>query len=162
MTFHRLLICILLILAMPVALAAKHGRPINPDSMGLSRGSVFSVPKQKVFNDRGQLPGQNPLLPRAYPGAPPQIPHAIGAFLPITSLSNMCLACHSRPEAWGTPRTSGTPTPIPRSHYIDLRNTPDKVADNPVGARYNCNQCHVPQTNATPLVKNTFGARRTR
>lgn len=162
MTFHRLLVCILLILAMPAALAAKHGRPIDPDSTGLSRGSVFKVPKQKVYADRGQLPGQNPLLPRAYPGAPPQIPHAIGDFLPITAQSNMCVACHNRPDAWDSRRASGTPTPIPRSHYTDQRNAPHKVTGQLIGARYNCNQCHVPQMKATPLVKNTFGARRSR
>lgn len=162
MTFHRLLVCILLILATPAVLAAKPVRSIDPDSTGLSQGSVFDVPKQAIYADQGQLPGGNPLLPRAYPGAPPQIPHAIGDFLPLTIESNMCVACHNRPDAWDTPRASGTPTPIPRSHYTDLRHAPDKVTAHLIGARYNCNQCHVPQMNAAPLVKNTFGAKRSK
>jgi nitrate reductase cytochrome c-type subunit len=72
------------------------------------------------------------------------------------------MACHNLPDMWGKKRDKGVATPIPQSHYTDLRKAPGKVGDKVVGARYNCNQCHVPQMNASPLVGNTFSAGRKR
>jgi nitrate reductase cytochrome c-type subunit len=43
-----------------------------------------------------------------------------------------------------------------------LRKSPGKVGENLVGARYNCNQCHVSQTDAPALVGNTFSSGRAR
>jgi cytochrome c-type protein NapB len=135
-------------------------RPIAADSMGLSKSSVFNTPSPKVYQYSGGQPGQNKLLPRAYQGAPPQIPHDIGDFLPITAQANMCIACHNQPEQWGKKVEMGAPTPIPPSHYSDHRNAPGKVTDHLINARYNCNQCHVPQADASALVENTFAAPR--
>ena len=147
-------------IAMIAASSFVHAaQPIPADSMGLSKGSVFDVPAQKTYDTKAKPPGQNKLLPRAYQGAPPQIPHQVGDFLPITSQSNMCIACHNAPDQWGKKRESGQPTPIPPSHYTDQRNAPDKVGDHLVSARYTCNQCHVPQLDARPLVGNTFSVR---
>lgn len=142
--------------------ASFAGSPIDADDMGLSKGSVFDVPAPKVYHYANTPPGASIVLPRAYPGAPPQIPHDIADFLPITTASNMCISCHDQPGQWGKKRDKGTPTPIPQSHYTDLRNAPGKVTDHLINARYNCNQCHVPQTDAAPLVENTFSARRAR
>jgi len=50
----------------------------------------------------------------------------------------------------------GEPTPLPASHYTDLRNAPGKVGDTVTGARWVCTSCHVPQTDAKPLVGNRF------
>lgn len=160
MTLQHLLIALAMTIAAPsAALAAQ---PVKADSMGLSKGSVFEVPAQKAYTTKAAAPGQNKVLPRAYPGAPPQIPHDISDFLPITAESNMCIACHNQPDQWGKKREPGTPTPIPQSHYTDLRNAPGKVTDHLINARHNCNQCHVPQLDATPLVENTFAAKRTK
>jgi cytochrome c-type protein NapB len=159
MTLHRILIVIMLLTA---GTAFAGGKGIPADSMGLSKSSVFKVPAQKAYSSKAEQPGQNELLPRAYPGAPPQIPHSIADFLPITTQSNMCIACHANPGQWGQKREKGTPTPIPPSHYTDRRNAPDKVTDHLMGARFNCNQCHVPQLDAKPLVENTFSAGRKR
>lgn len=131
---------------------------IKTNDMGLSKTSVFDVPTPKVYHYRDAQPGQSKLLPRAYPGAPPQIPHAIGDFLPITAQSNMCISCHYLPEQWGKKLEAGMATPIPSTHYTDQRNAPGKVTDHLVGARYNCNLCHVPQTDAPALVENTFSS----
>lgn len=160
MNFHRVAIGLILTIASHAAWSA--GSAIPADSMGLNKGSVFDVPQQKVYRDDHGMPGQNKLLPRAYLNAPPQIPHAVDDFLPITAQGNLCFACHNRPDQWGKKRNAGEATPIPPSHYTDLRNAPDKVTDQLIGARYNCNQCHVPQMNATPLVENTFSAKRAR
>jgi len=132
---------------------------IKTEEMGLSKTSVFEVPTPKIYHYGDASPGQSKLLPRAYPGAPPQVPHAIADFLPITKDSNMCVACHSLPEQWGKEREAGVPTPIPATHYTDRRNAPDKVTDHLINARYNCNQCHVPQADAPALVENTFSTK---
>lgn len=142
--------------------SAFAGKAIPADSMGLSKESVFSVPTPKVYHYPETQPMQSKPLPRAYPGAPPQIPHDIYDFLPITADSNMCVACHAQPGEWGKKREKGAPTPIPPSHYTDLRNAPGKVTDHLIEARYNCNQCHVPQTDAPPLVQNSFSTRQAR
>ena len=160
MTFQRIFACLaLMAVTSSAALAAQ---AIAADSTGLSKGSVFEVPAPKVYTTKAGQPGQNKVLPRAYLNAPPQISHDIGDVLPITVQSNMCIACHAQPEQWGKKREKGAPTPIPPSHYTDLRNAPDKVTDHLINARFNCNQCHVPQTDAAPLVENTFSSRRAR
>lgn len=133
--------------------------PIQANDTGLSKGSVFDIPTPKIYHYSNAPAGESKVLPRAYSGAPPQISHDISEHLPITSQNNMCLACHNQPALWGKKLERGTPTPIPPSHYTDLRNAPGKVTENVVGARYNCNQCHVPQADAKPLVENTFTPR---
>jgi len=148
-----------IVLALATATPALAVQPIPADSMGLSKSSVFEVPTPQVYRYKGQFPGQDDVLPRAYQGAPPQIPHDIGGFLPITAQGNMCIGCHDQPAQWGKKRGKGTPTPIPQSHYTDMRNAPGKVSQHLVKARFNCNQCHVPQADAAPLVENTFSAK---
>ncbi len=160
MCFHHLVVGLMLIVA--GIGAAQAAQPIAPDSMGLSKGSVFDTPSPQVYQYKGESAGQNKVLPRAYLNAPPQIPHDISNFLPITTESNMCVACHNRSDLWGKKLAQGEPTPIPKSHFTDLRNAPGKVADHLIKARFNCNQCHVPQANAQPLIENTFGSRRGR
>lgn len=150
------------LIMMMAASSVFSAQPIPADSMGLSKGSVFGQPAQKAYGTTAKSAGENKLLPRAYQGAPPQIPHDIGDFLPITAQNNMCVACHNLPDQWGGPRGKGIPTPIPQSHYTDLRNAPGKVSDHLINARYNCNLCHVPQMDAKPLVENTFAAKRAR
>ena len=157
MTLHHSFAGFMLMAASCAAFAAQ---PISADSMGLSKTSVFDVPDPKVYHYPTVQPGESTVLPRGYPGAPPQIPHDVSEFLPITVQSNMCIACHAQPELWGKPREKGKPTPIPQSHYTDLRNAPGKVTDHLINARYNCNQCHVPQADAPALVQNTFGPKR--
>lgn len=135
---------------------------MTTNSMGLSKSSVFDIPTPQVFRYGETPPGKSKVLPRAYLNAPPQIPHDINYFLPITAQKNMCISCHAKPDQWGKKREQGTPTPIPPSHYTDLRNAPGKVTDHLIGARYNCNLCHVRQADAPPLVENTFSSRRAR
>lgn len=142
--------------------ASFAGQPIQANVMGLSKGSVFDTPTPKVYRYDNTPPGESKVLPRAYLNAPPQISHDVSDFLPITAQSNMCIACHNQPAQWGKKREPIAPTPIPPSHFTDQRKAPGKVTENLVGARYNCNQCHVPQTDAAPLVENTFSPGRTK
>ncbi len=83
----------------------------------------------------------------AYRQQPPLIPHKIDGYQVSTS-NNACMNCHDWPghiEA-KAPKVSET-------HYVDREGVRlDKVA----GTRYFCQQCHVPQVDAKPLVNNTF------
>jgi cytochrome c-type protein NapB len=123
----------------------------TPDTeIGLSKVSVFEDPSPAPVADNQAEPGGTTLLPRAFPGSPPAVPHIVADYLPITRDENLCFDCHQvQVEDW----SEGDPTPIPASHYVDLRNAPTKFQDAPVGARYVCVTCHVAQTEATPLVK---------
>jgi cytochrome c-type protein NapB len=84
---------------------------------------------------------------RNYPEQPPVIPHAIQGYQ-LSLATNRCLTCHRRQyvEASGAPMISVT-------HYIDREG--QMLAD-VAPRRYFCTQCHVPQTDAPPLVENTF------
>ena len=100
-------------------------------------------------NDSG--PGERPVRPRPFPGAPPAIPHAIGDFLPITREANACVDCHGVAE-----KKPGEPTPLPPSHYVDLRPAPAKRGEKVAGARWVCTACHLPQQDVKPLVGSPF------
>lgn len=95
-------------------------------------------------------PGEAKVYERSYENAPPLIPHSIEDMLPITKDNNTCLSCHDKSIA----KDVGA-TPIPASHYYDFRH--DKITGSVISdARFNCTQCHVPQSDAKPLVGNTF------
>ena len=84
---------------------------------------------------------------RNYPEQPPVIPHTIEGYQ-ITLRNNQCLTCHARQFIEG----SGAPM-ISVTHFMDRDG--QVLAD--VGPRrYFCNACHVSQTDAQPLVRNTF------
>ena len=147
---------IIVVVAMLVGVAAFAGEdpPSEggiPDSqVGLIEGSVFDTFSPPAIPENESAPGELPLPARANEESPPVIPHGIVDFLPITADSNLCLDCHAIDE-----KQEGEPTPIPASHYVDLRNAPDKQVGEMVGARYLCVSCHVSQTRATPLVGNS-------
>jgi len=128
---------------------------IKDSSTGLSKQSVFEVPTPEAFNYKGVMPGTDPVYMRAYPGAPPQIPHNIELMTPVKAAVNYCLSCHGSSAELSQP-LKDKPTPIPVSHYTDLRHAPDMATKKLVGARYVCTQCHVPQADVEPLVKNKF------
>jgi nitrate reductase cytochrome c-type subunit len=50
----------------------------------------------------------------------------------------------------------GEATPIPASHYVDLRNAPGVRGAEVAGARWVCTACHVPQQDVQPLVGSPF------
>lgn len=121
--------------------------PIPDAALGLSKGSVFDVPAPPAVKPNPSAPGELPVLPRPYALAPPRIPHAIDDFLPITQQQSSCLDCHGVKE-----KKQGEPTPIPASHYVDLRRAPGKPGSQLSGARWVCTACHVPRTEAQPLA----------
>ncbi|MDP3536650.1 nitrate reductase cytochrome c-type subunit [Halomonas sp. M1] len=84
---------------------------------------------------------------RSYPEQPPVIPHAIRDYQ-VDMRVNQCLNCHSREQAV----SAGAPM-VSITHFMD-RHKQVLAAVSP--DRYFCTQCHVPKTDATPLVPNRF------
>lgn len=84
---------------------------------------------------------------RNYPMQPPTVPHKTDGYQ-VDLNSNKCLTCHSRR------RTEETQAPmVSVTHYMDRDgNFLAEVSPR----RYFCNQCHVTQTTAKPLIDNTF------
>lgn len=154
----RLYISVGIVLVIGGIAIAQADKFFSDKGLGLSKTSVFEVPTPEPFDYNEAFPGTSKILPRAYPGAPPQIPHNIQMFTPITAANNACLACHDKRELIGK-KAAGQPTPIPLSHYTDLRHAPDKAGKKLVGARYLCTQCHVPQGKVPPLVENNFSSK---
>jgi cytochrome c-type protein NapB len=144
------------ILFLPFSLLnMSYAAGVDDSSLGLSKTDVSSSPAPDKFHYAENFPGTGKVLPRSYKGAPPQIPHNIESFLPVTKENNMCKSCHDNPSMIGK-QTKGSPTPIPLSHYIDVRHKPGQVGKTVIGARTVCTQCHVPQAQTKPLVDNTF------
>ncbi len=84
---------------------------------------------------------------RDYPMELPTIPHKIDAYQ-VDLRTNKCLSCHS----WRRVEESQAPM-VSVTHYMD-RDTQFLAEVSP--RRYFCGQCHVVQTDAKPLVENTF------
>lgn len=95
----------------------------------------------------GKTPGEQEKIARTFEQQPPLIPHKIEG-MKLNFQTNKCLECHDRPFY----KKEEAPK-IGDSHYTTRDGKPmEKISM----ARYNCNQCHVQQVNAPPLVANTF------
>ena len=84
---------------------------------------------------------------RNYDQQPPLIPHDV-ADHKITKTSNECLFCHTWKDA-----DENSPTKVSRTHFKDYSSTDDA---NLSSRRWFCVQCHVSQTDAKPLVGNSY------
>ena len=87
--------------------------------------------------------GDSP-IPRTFDHQPPLVPHTVTEY-EITAAKNDCLECHGVAG-------SGAPA-LHASHYLDRDG---KKSDKVAAQWYFCNQCHVGQVDAKPLVENTF------
>ncbi|WP_419901715.1 nitrate reductase cytochrome c-type subunit [Kiloniella sp.] len=84
---------------------------------------------------------------RNYPEQPPTIPHKVRSY-EISTNANKCMSCHART------RTGESQAPmVSITHYMDRDN---QVLATVSPRRYFCNQCHVTQVDAPPLVENEF------
>ncbi len=146
---------------------------ISEEEIGYRNASLYN--EEANLNDLAsypnRIPGSAEKIERAFENAPPLIPHTVKGFYPITKDKNLCIKCHLPAIA-----DSLKSTPMPKSHFTNYRpkHNYDKgkfsrsVGENEVVStdlngklylgRYNCSQCHVPQTNATPEIQNTFEA----
>ena len=125
---------------------------VKDSSLGLSRTSVFDVPAPPLFHAEDSTPGEKPLPPRISTVAPPVIPHGIDAFDPIRRDANACVDCH---QVEG-PKKAGEATPIPASHFYDLRRAPTVKGEKLAGTRWVCTACHVARTDAPPAVGSSY------
>ena len=85
--------------------------------------------------------------PRAYPMQPPTIPHKIDGYQ-VDMYANKCMSCHSRSRT-----ADSQAIMVSVTHYMDREG--NFLADMSP-RRYFCEQCHVVQENARPLVGNDF------
>lgn len=84
---------------------------------------------------------------RAYRQQPPLVPHATEKY-EVDLKVNQCLRCHD----WPNNVRENAPK-ISETHYVDRQG---KRLDQISSTRWFCTQCHVPQSDAKPLVENAF------
>lgn len=124
---------------------------VTEEDLGLRKENLYTekgiAPVKADFTK--PAPGMSKKFQRSYENAPPLIPHSVDGLLPITKNNNACLGCHMPNVA----KSMGA-TPIPKTHFMDFRS--QKRLNHLAQQRFNCSQCHVPQANVKPLVKNTF------
>lgn len=152
----------------------------SEESLGLRKVDLYAentvTPDKTSYKEAAA--GTSTKIERAFENAPPMIPHSVDGMLPITISDNQCTACHDPAVA-----ESMGATPIPTSHFTDLRpqtslaengkivkegkevnNTSDmklptqKKLAHLAGARFNCSQCHAPQSEGKLIVENEFQA----
>ncbi len=131
---------------------------INENDLGLRKGDIFTEDEVSGVEAKysSAAPGTSSRLDRSFTNAPPMIPHEIQDMLPITIKNNQCISCHSRESAKEMKASMPNLTPIPDTHYMDLRSKDQKDLGHLAGARFNCVQCHAPQADVKPLVENNF------
>lgn len=115
------------------------------------RGGVDIATPDTPPEDTTQLgakPGLQKPIARSFQQQPPLIPHATMYFDDINLEENQCLSCHDVT----TYKEKRAPK-IGKSHFLDRDGKVQKAVSK---SRYACVQCHVPQTDAPPLVDNTF------
>ena len=84
---------------------------------------------------------------RNYTWQPPTIPHRVDGYQ-VDKNFNKCMDCHSRAKA-----EFSQAVPVSVTHYMDRDG---HMLGQVSTRRYFCQQCHVPQADAKPLVNNTF------
>jgi len=155
---------------------------ISEESLGLRKTNLYAEGSETVGDKANYLTaaaGSGHKIKRAFQDAPPMIPHDTEGMLPITINDNQCTACHM-PEV----AESMGATPLPSSHFMDfrpktamgadgkmtkngkvLKNTTNETREDIsikstgsklAGARFNCSQCHAPQSGDDLAVQNTF------
>ena len=153
---------------------AKAVASISEESLGLRKTDLYQENDTTASKTeyRGAQAGTSTKIKRAFQDAPPMIPHDVTDFLPITREYNACVGCHAPDIA---PAMGATP--IPPSHYLDMRprhicdgvkfkkkidntknETDIKKLTHLSQARFNCSQCHAPQSQGNPSVENLFEA----
>ncbi len=163
----------LLSISCSVASAKEVAKPVvSEESLGLRKTTLYSedntVADKTAYSTAQATTSTR--IKRAFQDAPPMVPHDTEGMLPIKAGDNSCVGCHM-PEV--APAMGATPIPV--SHFTDFRpkhklvngefqkvvdNYKNEVAiqkkDTLQNARYNCSQCHAPQSQGKLLVENTF------
>jgi cytochrome c-type protein NapB len=164
-----------------VAGCSTASKTYSEESLGLRKVDLYSentvTPDETKYSQAAA--GTSTKFNRAFQDAPPMIPHSVDGMLPITVDNNQCVGCH-------TPGVAETlnALPYPKSHMTNFRPETSLAEDGKIvkngkavdntssdkmeyvtikemaslsGARFNCSQCHAPQSEGQ-LVENTFQA----
>lgn len=153
---------------------------VSEESLGLRKTDLYSetlVTPDKTEYSKSSI-GSGNTINRAFQDAPPMIPHDVEGMLPITIADNQCKMCHVD----SAPYDATIPS-VPKSHLTDFRPMTSLAKDGKIvkngkrientssekleyvtikekqgliGARYNCSQCHAPQSEGGLVVDNTF------
>ena len=137
-----LALCLAQTFLAPAVVVAATEAPVKLQSL---RGAEINASDPEGDGTRQGC--DQPPLPRDFVQQPPLIPHTIKGYT-VTKNFNKCLDCH----AWARAKESGA-TKISVTHFKD-RDGQELSSVSP--RRYFCSQCHVPQSDAKPLVGNTF------
>lgn len=106
-----------------------------------------NIDEQKEPNRIPKVANTDVKQTRNYPMQPPVIPHTTRNY-EVNTLNNKCMSCHSRQ------RTEESQAPMVSVTHFMNRDGNFLAEISP--RRYFCNQCHVTQVDAKPLVENTF------
>lgn len=85
---------------------------------------------------------------RNFEEQPPLVPHEVDKYT-INLTENKCLDCHMKQPG----KDKAKSVEMSEAHFTDRNGN---KLDHPSGSRHFCNQCHVPQIDAKPLVDSTF------
>jgi len=161
-------------------------KEVSELTLGLRQTDLYSEKDETtgVKTDYSRpAPGSSTKFERAYVNAPPMIPHSVEGLLPIMKDNNQCLGCHM-PEV--AKSMGATPIPVSHfTNYRpktvlnkdgelvkegkivgrakgDMGNVSDILiakttkSDKIYQGRFNCSQCHAPQSKTDTVVGNTF------
>ncbi|MFT5662070.1 MAG: cytochrome c-type protein NapB [Sulfurimonas sp.] len=154
---------------------------VSEESLGLRKTGLYgeATTTSSKTEYTHTAPGESVKFKRAFQDAPPMISHTVEGMLPIKIDSNQCLSCHMPKMARLVNATA-----IPKSHFTNFRPSTHmidgqivksgRVIENTstanlgnvsivrqgelVGARFNCTQCHAPQSQGNLAVENKFEA----
>ena len=130
-------------------------------AFGLMLGTTSTIAKESISSLRGDhdLSGdaveakkmkqvsQKGGFERSFAQQPPMVPHKVDKDV-INLKTNTCMKCHSK----ATYEKEKAPM-VGESHFLSRE---DKELEKVSARRYFCNQCHAPQVDAAPIVKNEF------
>ena len=178
MNINKKLISILSLVAIVSVSGLSAADFVSEESLGLRKTDLYSEKADtagEATTYGKSAAGTSKRFDRAFENAPPMIPHDVEGMLPIKIGNNACTGCHM-PEV----APSMKATPIPKSHFASFRPATAIAADGKItkegksvdntgdfktivtkldklsNARFNCSQCHAPQSTQAPLVGNTF------
>lgn len=132
------------------ASSAKKTEISNPGGIGglESLRGLAELETTRPADPMKRYPRDQGVIDSDYVYQPPLIPHTIRNY-EVSLNANKCLACHS----WKNAKEMGA-TKISVTHYIAPQE--GQVLSDVSPSRYFCQQCHVPQADAKPLVENDF------
>jgi nitrate reductase (cytochrome), electron transfer subunit len=132
-------------LAAALCLSVLAGTAGAADTVRSLRGVSVDAPEPKTEAPHNRADG--PPIARDYVQQPPLIPHKIDGY-EISKNFNKCMDCHS----WSRYQEFNA-TKVSLTHFKDREGG---ELSNISPRRYFCTQCHIPQSDAKPLVENTF------